>query len=307
MGLGITLALCAAPLLANAVLADSGAQILTVNPIVLKDTGQGKDTALRITVPAAGGRVPIVLFSHGAQYDKDDYLPLTEFWAAHGYAVIQPTHIESLSLGLPRDDPRIAGAWKSRLLDMRHILDSLNEIERAAPVLKGRLDSAKVVAAGHSFGGNTVAGLVGGSMPDVQSDLTDARISAGIALAPPGLAPGFRNIVWTAKAKPVLHIVGMDDIIKGFNDDWRAHAEYYDKAAGTQCLAAMTGMKHYLGGILGTHRTEELTPSPQSVAEIQRMTLAFLDSAVKRGDAWPRLREALLKGRPPAIGVFECK
>ena len=37
--------------------------ILTINPIVLRDNAQDKDTALRITLPMAGGRMPIILFS----------------------------------------------------------------------------------------------------------------------------------------------------------------------------------------------------------------------------------------------------
>ena len=87
-----------------------------------KTTPQGKEILLRITAPRDGKRLPIILFSHGAQYSKDDYLPLTEFWASHGYVVIQPTHIESLSLGLARNDPRIQDAWKTRVLDLRKAL-----------------------------------------------------------------------------------------------------------------------------------------------------------------------------------------
>jgi hypothetical protein len=287
---------------------DMAQPIFTVNPVVLRDAAQNKDTPLRITAPVDGRRLPIILFSHGAQYSKDDYLPLTEFWASHGYVVIQPTHIEALVLGLPRDDPRVQLAWKSRILDMRHILDSLDEIERRVPELKGRLDRGHIIAAGHSFGGHTTAALIGARMPDVDADFTDHRISAGLMLAPPGKAPGFRNVVWNSDARPALVIVGLDDVIAGFNDDWRAHADYYyARNGGPQCLLGMSGMKHYLGGILGTHRTEDTTPSPESVAQIERISLAFLDAQAKGIGDWDRTRGELLASRPTPIGVFECK
>jgi predicted dienelactone hydrolase len=283
--------------------------IVTVNPVVLKDAAQGKDIQLRVTAPLKGRNLPILLFSHGAQYSKDDYLPLTEFWASHGYVVIQPTHIESLSLGLARNDPRIADAWKTRVLDLRKALDSLAEIEKQAPVLKGRMDRKRVLAAGHSFGGHTTAVLIGAKTPEMpEKDLSDARVIAGVMLAPPGLAPGFRQIAWQADARPALNIVGMDDIIPGFNDDWQAHAQYYyERKGGPQCLAAMTGMKHYLGGTLGTNRTEEKTPSADSMAQIKRLSLAFLDYYAKGSKDWETVRTELLASRPPVIGLFECK
>ena len=49
-------------------------------------------------------------------------------------------------------------------------------------------------------------------------------------LAPPGAAPGFRNVAWPNKPKPMLNIVGLLDITKGFADEWQAHAEYYTRA-----------------------------------------------------------------------------
>jgi len=166
-----------------------------------------------------------------------------------------------------------------------------------------------VLAAGHSFGGHTTAVLIGAKTPEMpEKDLSDPRVRAGVILAPPGLAPGFRQIAWPADARPALNIVGMDDIIPGFNDDWQAHAQYYyERQGGPQCLAALTGMKHYLGGTLGTNRTEEKTPSADSMAQIKRLSLAFLDHHAKGSKDWEAVRTELLASRPPIVGVFECK
>lgn len=305
----VTAALTVYCRVAAAAAPDPAGPIITVNPVVLKDAAQGKETLLRVTAPLQGKRLPIILFSHGAQYSKDDYLPLTEFWASHGYVVIQPTHIESLALGLPRDDPRIKDAWKSRVLDLRKVLDSLDEIEKQAPVLRGRMDRKRVLAAGHSFGGHTTAVLIGARTPDMpDSDLSDPRVLAGLMLAPPGLRPGFLNVAWKPDARPALSIVGMDDIIPGFNDNWQAHAQYYyERQGGPQCLASLTGMKHYLGGTLGTNRTEEKTPNADAMVQIRRLSLAFLDAYAKGSKNWDSVRGELLASRPPIVSVFECK
>jgi hypothetical protein len=69
----------------------------------------------------------------------------------------------------------------------------------------------------------------------------------------------------------------------------------------------MTGMKHYLGGTLGTNRTEEKTPSADSMAQIKRLSLAFLDYYAKGSKDWETVRTELLASRPPVIGLFECK
>ncbi len=293
---------------ATAGAADAPATLLTVNPIVLQDKSQNKEVIIRVTAPMTGTKLPLILFAHGAAYSKDDYLTLPEFWAAHGYVVVQPTFIDSETFNLPPKDPRRETAWRSRVLDMRHVLDSLDEIEKRVPTLRGRIDRTKVVAAGHSFGGHTVAALVGGRMPDTKADLHDPRVMAGIMMAPPPYGPGFRNLEWAADSKPALIIVGNQDVSPGFADKWEAHADYYYKTdVGNRCLAVMNGMKHYLGGILGTHRTEDETPNPASVAEIERMTLAFLDTQTQGANAWPTMARELSTTRPAVIAQFACK
>ncbi len=73
---------------------------------------------LRLTAPAAGGDLPIVLLSHGfgpSNYipSKDGYAPLAQFWAERGFAVIQPTHASSRVGGLPADAPGAPFFWRA--------------------------------------------------------------------------------------------------------------------------------------------------------------------------------------------------
>lgn len=285
---------------------DLSQALVTINPVVIHEPTQNRDVQLRITAPVNGNKLPVILFAHGAQYSKDDYLPLSEYWASHGYVVIQPTHIDSTTIGLPRTDPRMADAWRGRLLDMHRVLDLLDDIVRDTPLLKGRVDTKRIVAIGHSFGGHTAGALVGAKMPDTKADFTDPRIAAGVLLAPPSRAPGFRNVEWRPDSKPVLIIAGMEDLT--MENDWRAHAQYfYNTDVGNRCLAAMTGVEHYLGGTLGLHRTEEKKESPEVLAEVRKLSLQFIDAAVKGDTAWTKTRTTLLEARPAAINIFACK
>jgi len=57
-----------------------------------------------------GTNLPIILLSHDHGSSNhlsslNGYGPLANFWAAHGFVVIQPTHLDSKTLRLPSKDP----------------------------------------------------------------------------------------------------------------------------------------------------------------------------------------------------------
>ncbi|CAM5357627.1 hypothetical protein SFUMM280S_03334 [Streptomyces fumanus] len=86
------------------------------------------------------------------------YGPLANFFAAHGFAVIQPTHLDSTALGLRdtglRDAPLF---WRDRATDMHTVLDRLDDIQAAVPGLaERRIDRDRVGAVGHSLGVDNV-------------------------------------------------------------------------------------------------------------------------------------------------------
>jgi predicted dienelactone hydrolase len=144
---------------------------------------------LRLSAPAAGSNLPIVLLSHGfgpSNYipSKDGYGPLAQFWSERGFAVIQPTHASSRVGGLPADTSGAPFFWRDRVEELKAILDQLPEVERQAPAVAGRMDHSRIAATGHSFGGHTVGLLLGAQLNG--EDFSDERISAGILLAPPG-------------------------------------------------------------------------------------------------------------------------
>jgi predicted dienelactone hydrolase len=99
------------------------AATLTVAYTPIRLTMDGRQPLeLRLTAPAIGSNLPIVLLSHGfgpSNYlpSKDGYAPLAQFWAERGFAVIQPTHASSRVGGLPADASGAPFFWQERVVE----------------------------------------------------------------------------------------------------------------------------------------------------------------------------------------------
>jgi len=106
--------------------------------------------------PVAAGRFPLVVFSHGLQSRPEDHVQLTTRWAAAGFVVIAPAypHTKKNAPGYTRDDlvNQPADAWAVVLGVSR--LDAT-----PGDPFAGHLDTADVVAAGHSGGAYTAAAM----------------------------------------------------------------------------------------------------------------------------------------------------
>lgn len=294
---------------------------VAVNPVTLPAPGRGLPLELRVTAPLHGDALPIVLLSHGGGSShhlksKDGYAPLTDFYASHGFAVLQPTHLSSPNGGLGLDEtaPGHPLFWRSRIDDFVLILDHLAAIEAQAPVLAGRLDPARVTAVGHSAGGNTISALLGAR---TGVDLRDPRIKAGVLLAPTGSAEGMTETMRTRYPEldaDFSHLTTRTLVVHGDEDGnpvattrgaaW--HAEPYHLSPGADALLVLPGAKHYLGGIMGYSLAETDDEDPERLAVTQRMTWAYLWSAVHdENPAWQRAIEAI--GADPSLGRVRTK
>ena len=289
-------------------------RVISISPVVLSVPGRIVDLQIRISVPATGRDLPIILLSHGHGASNNlsslnGYGPLASFWAAHGFAVIQPTHLSSKTLSL---DPKTPGAplfWRSRVEDMRHILDELDVIEASVPEIAGRLDRSRIAVVGHSLGGHTAGMLLGAQLTDedgIRVDLAEPRIKAGVLLAPPGNGgedlggfgvniPFFRHPSFAEMTTPTLVVVGENDVsphltVRGA--DW--HADPYFMSTGPKSLLTISGGGHLLGGISGYDAAETNDESPERVATVQRLTWAYLRGALYPEDsAWSAATTAL--------------
>ena len=301
--------------------------VVSVSPVVLHIPGRAVDLQLRVSAPTTGDNLPIILLSHGHGRSNNlsslnGYGPLANFWAAHGFIVIQPTHLSSKTLSL---DPKTPGAplfWRSRAQDMKSILDQLDAIEARVPEIKGRLDRSRIAVAGVSMGALTASMLLGARVTDptngTEVDMAEPRIKAGVLLSAPGkggadlsaVAAQFSYFLdpnFASMTKPALVVAGDQDSggMTVRDADW--HTDPYFLSPGPKSLLMLFGAKHLLGGVSGYDAAETTDENPERVALIQRLTWAYLRTALSPEDpAWPAARTALLES-PSPLGRIESR
>jgi Chlorophyllase enzyme len=301
----------------------TSAQTVSIRPVVLAAPDRGEDLQVRVSAPTTGRDLPVVVFSHGFGYSMDAYGPLADFWAAHGFVVVQPTHLDAITLGLALDDPRYPRIWRYRIKDLVLVLDQLDRVEASVPSLAGRLNRDRIAATGHSYGATTASALLGARVLDAESngaeDLSDTRVTAGVLLSLPGtggddLTPfaaenfRFMHPSFDAMATPALVVAGDHDqsplSVRG--PDWFTDA--YALSPATKSLLTVFGAEHSLGGIhkyLGMPETS--ADSLERVTLVQRTTTAYLRSALYGADdAWSQLH-TVLQDDTQALGHLESK
>jgi predicted dienelactone hydrolase len=299
---------------------DATTPIISVRPVTLAAPGRGQGLQVRVSAPTTGRDLPVVVFSHGMTLTMDDYAPLVGFWAARGFVVIQPAHLDSL--GLAPDDPRTPLIWRIRTDDLTRILDQLDAIEAAVPGLAGRIDHGRIAVAGHSWGAQTASTLAGarviGTDGTPGESMADQRIRAAVLLCLPGtggpdLTPvaaeyfPFMSPDFAEMKTPSLIVAGDRDdsplTVRG--PDW--FTDGYRLSPGATDLLTLPGAEHGLGGIHGYHDTRTTDESPERVALIQQATLAYLRTALGLDDdAWPAARGTLAATSSP-LGRTDSK
>lgn len=283
--------------------------VISVRPVVLSAPDRGADLQVRVTVPATGRDLPIIVFSHGFAESMDGYAPLAEFWAAHGFAVLQPTHLDSQTLGIAPDDPRTPVIWRFRIEDLTRVLDGLDLIEASVPGLASRLNRDRIAVAGHSWGATTASALVGARIVDkdgnVGADMSDPRVLAGVLLAVAGTGGGdltafaaehfsFMNPDFAQMTTPALVVAGDQDQsrLSTRGPDWWTDA--YTLSPAHKSLLSLFGAEHTMGGIAGYSTHETTDWSLERIKLIQHVTTAYLRTALNHeDDAWSQVSTAL--------------
>ena len=136
--------------------------------LYLPNPGQGAVPGIgagAAAAAAAGVPLPLVVFSHGIGGSRRGYSYLGRHWASQGWASLHLQHVGS-DRALWAGNPLAVAGWllaaaqqseaTARVADLSFALDQL-----LAGPLAGRIDAARIVAAGHSCGANTALRAVG--------------------------------------------------------------------------------------------------------------------------------------------------
>ncbi|MBF6181277.1 alpha/beta hydrolase family protein [Nocardia otitidiscaviarum] len=296
--------------------------VISVKPVVLPAPERGHDLQVRVSAPAVGTGLPVIVFAHGFGESMSAYDPLVDYWAGNGFVVVQPTFLDSRTLGLTMADPRYPDIWRIRVADITRVLDELDHIVTAIPGLGDRVDRDRIAVAGHSWGGQTVGMLLGARVLDADGrpgpDLTDPRVKAGVLLATTGIGGDsltpfaaehfpFMSPDFAALTTPTLVVAGDHDQshLSTRGPDWFTDA--YTHSPGALSLLTIHGGEHSLGGIHGYNARDTTDESPERVALIRRASRAFLRDVLGIDDTdWKQLRTDLAQAAEP-IGRIDTK
>lgn len=309
-------------------LPDAATPIFSISPIVLPAPGRRVGLQLRLSAPVTGGSLPLLLLSHGhgpSNYVSSlyGYAPLANYFAARGFVVLQPTHLDSKTLPFRGSDhPDAPLFWRQRAEDMKHILDELDAIEHAVPALAGRLDRSKVAVLGHSMGGHTASVLLGARHLDPSGgpalSIAEPRIGAGVLLAAPGRGSALRKdlpesysvfatIDFSTMTTPALVVAGDADAAAHLTTAGAAwFADPYLLSPSPKALVTLFGAGHSLGGVSGYDVAETTDENPERVALVQRLAWAYLRARLYGEPEWESAQELLMGGAQP-LGRADVK
>ncbi len=170
-----------------------------VDPVFTTDAAPG--------LPAADGRFPLVLFSHGFASFRTQSSSLTTHLASWGFVVISPDYVERGLRGLTAA-PGVPNRPEPDLVDLT--VAAARALDQGSGALAGRIDTSRLFPVGHSAGGWSSTRLAG-ERTDVSSWIS---ISFGVTLPPltwwsgSTLPDAMRN-----PDKAAMWITGSDDHI----------------------------------------------------------------------------------------------
>ncbi|MGQ4488564.1 alpha/beta hydrolase family protein [Streptomyces sp. SAS_281] len=281
----------------------SARRIVSVKPIPVPAPGRGVDLQVKVTAPWSGQKLPVIVFSHGNAWSLDGYAPLVDRWAAAGFVVVQPTHLDARRNAIGWDDPRFATIWRVRIADLHAVLDHLGDILAQAG-LDTRVDRDRIAVVGHSWGAQTAGAVLGARVLDADGvpgeDFSHPAVSAGVLIAATGtgdtLTPfaaenlPFMRPDFSTMATPALVVAGGRDQsqLSTRGPEWFTDA--YHLSPAPKSLLTIGEAEHTMGGIAGESVAETTDEDPARVAFLADAISAYLRAALGFDDApWTAL------------------
>lgn len=236
---------------------------VSIYDLTLDDTGRA--VPVRVFAPASGcAACTLVIFSHGHSASYGRYDVLLKDWAARGFVVAAPQHVDSEEHPR-RDDYKSADGRLLRVRD--YALVDAAFTPAAPPQIASLSFSGTVVAAGHSYGA-LIAQIAGGARiqrPDGDFERTWRVPEAVVAISPPPAKAGFTSLEgWSHVSVPQLVVTGTEDQMPGFVDDWQQHLDSYTAARpGLGYALVFEGMDHNFNGAYCRITLEGVKAAPQ--------------------------------------------
>jgi predicted dienelactone hydrolase len=224
--------------------------VVSVLGVPVVETRSFRDVAI------APGPFPLVLFSHGNDGIRFQSFFFASHLASHGYVVVCPDHrgntfVDAL-LGIV--DPNVI---VNRPLDMSFLIDQFSAFTaQTGNTFDGAIDTTRIGASGHSFGGYTVFAIAGGTSP--LGTFTDPRVRAILPQAP---AAPFPPEFFGTITIPTLILGGSIDETAPFDSQQLAPFQALPSGAAVVGLGELTDAGHF---------------TFSDFCEVQRDLLAFL-------------------------------
>ena len=188
--------------------------------------------------------VPLIVFSHGLGGSREGYSYLGASWAAQGYASLHLQHAGSdrrLWQGNPFDlVARLQGAASeaeaiNRVRDLRFAIDQI----LAAPGVGSRLNARRIIAAGHSYGANTVLLASGAVFERSQGQMSypETRLVGALVIsAPPFHGEADAGAILRPIGIPSLHITSTGDEIRlpGYQSSYHDRVQVFSATGSTR-------------------------------------------------------------------------
>jgi predicted dienelactone hydrolase len=274
------------------------------------DGSRQRAVPVRLYWPEGDKPVPLVVFSHGIGGSRLGYSYLGEYFAGHGVASLHLQHVgsdRSLWSGNPlalvsrlQEAAREREALE-RVRDLSFALDQL----LAHETFGERIDRARIAAAGHSYGANTVMLAAGASIEREgrRLELRDARIRAAVLLsAPPFYGEPDVKAILRSVTLPTLHITATEDVIRipGYYSPASDRVTVFEAVGSPmKALAVFEGGSHGIFTNRGAGGAGGAELNPQQVTTATReLALAFLQRVFYGRDEglarWPQTYRTLL-------------
>jgi pimeloyl-ACP methyl ester carboxylesterase len=250
------------------------------------DTARQRHLPVRLYWPreAAAG-VPLVVFSHGIGGSRRGYSYLGQHFASNGIASLHVQHVGSDRQVWFGNPLALVGRLHAAAQD-DEALDRAQDVRRALDILLAgpwadRIDPARLMIAGHSYGANTTLLVSGARVPRAGNvDLRDERLRAAIVIsAPPFYGEGDPQRILQPVQIPTLHITATGDTIRipGY------YSPYEDRVAVFQATGSVRKTLAVFDG--GSHSMFTDRPGTGGVelnfqvkSATQELALAFAQS-----------------------------